>query len=138
MAAAQAGARLVIVNREPTPLDGLAEVVLREPLEEVVPALAACVSALVDARGCLTEAGFAALDAAPPGRGPADAAAHLAACARCQRRFLARGGKEVGGDQRETGHRRWRRRCGARWRSCSLVLILVAMALIGVRLLAAR
>jgi NAD-dependent deacetylase len=41
MAAAKAGARLVIVNREPTPLDGLAEVVLREPLEEVVPALAA-------------------------------------------------------------------------------------------------
>ncbi len=41
MAAAQAGARLVIVNREPTPLDGLAEVVLREPLEEVLPALAA-------------------------------------------------------------------------------------------------
>ena len=30
----------MIVNREPTPLDGLAEVVLRAPLEEVVPALA--------------------------------------------------------------------------------------------------
>ena len=41
MAAAKAGARLVIVNREPTPLDGLAEVVLRAPLEEVVPELAA-------------------------------------------------------------------------------------------------
>ena len=38
-AAAEAGARLVIVNREPTPLDGLAEVVLREPLEAVLPAL---------------------------------------------------------------------------------------------------
>ena len=39
VAAAKAGARLVIVNREPTPLDGLAEVVVREPLEEVLPAL---------------------------------------------------------------------------------------------------
>ena len=39
VAAAQAGARLLIVNREPTPLDGLAEVVLRGPLEDVLPAL---------------------------------------------------------------------------------------------------
>jgi NAD-dependent deacetylase len=41
MAAAEAGARLVIVNREPTPLDGLATVVLRDPVEEVMPALEA-------------------------------------------------------------------------------------------------
>ena len=39
VAAAEAGARLVIVNREPTPLDGLADVVLRGPLEDVLPAL---------------------------------------------------------------------------------------------------
>ncbi len=39
MAAAESGARLVIVNREPTPLDGLATVVLRNPVEEVLPAL---------------------------------------------------------------------------------------------------
>jgi len=39
MAAAEAGARLVILNREPTPLDGLATVVLRGPVEEVLPAL---------------------------------------------------------------------------------------------------
>jgi NAD-dependent deacetylase len=39
VAAAEAGARLVIVNREPTPLDGLAEVVVRGPLEDVLPAL---------------------------------------------------------------------------------------------------
>jgi NAD-dependent deacetylase len=38
-AAAEAGARLVIVNREPTPLDGLADVVVRGPLEDVLPAL---------------------------------------------------------------------------------------------------
>jgi NAD-dependent deacetylase len=39
MTAAQAGVKLVIVNREPTPLDGLATVVLRDPIEEVLPAL---------------------------------------------------------------------------------------------------
>ena len=39
-AAAEAGVRIVIVNREPTPLDGAAEVVLREPLEDALPALA--------------------------------------------------------------------------------------------------
>ena len=41
MAAAEAGVRLVIVNREATPLDGLAAAVLREPLEEALPALLA-------------------------------------------------------------------------------------------------
>ena len=39
IAAARAGVPLVIVNREPTPLDHLAAVVLRAPIEEVVPAL---------------------------------------------------------------------------------------------------
>jgi NAD-dependent deacetylase len=41
MAAADAGVRLVIANREPTPMDGLAEIVLRDPLEQVLPALEA-------------------------------------------------------------------------------------------------
>jgi NAD-dependent deacetylase len=41
IAAARAGARIVIVNREPTPLDGIAEAVLREPIEDVLPALEA-------------------------------------------------------------------------------------------------
>jgi hypothetical protein len=45
------------------------------------------------APGCLSDAALAALAAAPPGQGPADAAAHLAACPRCQRRFLARAGE---------------------------------------------
>ena len=54
-------------------------------------------SALLDARGCLTDGGLTALAAAPPGQGPAEAAAHLAACARCQRRFLALAGEQVGG-----------------------------------------
>jgi NAD-dependent deacetylase len=41
MAAAEAGVQLIIANREPTPLDGLAAVVLRDPLEEVLPSLGA-------------------------------------------------------------------------------------------------
>jgi hypothetical protein len=46
---------------------------------------------LVDARGCLTPAGFAALSRAPVGHAPADLAAHLAACSRCQERMLGGG-----------------------------------------------
>jgi hypothetical protein len=51
--------------------------------------------ALVDGRGCLTPAGFAALTRAPVGRAPADLAAHLASCSRCQERMLA-GGTSAG------------------------------------------
>ncbi len=40
-AAAAAGAAVVIINREPTPLDGLARLVLHGPVEELVPVLAA-------------------------------------------------------------------------------------------------
>jgi NAD-dependent deacetylase len=36
-----AGARLVVVNAEPTPYDGLADAVLREPIGEILPALVA-------------------------------------------------------------------------------------------------
>ena len=39
--AVDAGARLVIVNAEPTPYDDLADVVLREPIGDVLPAIAA-------------------------------------------------------------------------------------------------
>jgi hypothetical protein len=46
-------------------------------------------SSLFDAQGCLTAEGFARLEASPPGRAPADLAAHLASCVRCQRRLLA-------------------------------------------------
>jgi hypothetical protein len=95
------------------------------------------VSALLDGRGCLTEAGFAALDAAPPGRGPAEAAAHLAGCARCQRRFLARGGKEVAGISPRPG----KAVAPPLWRTIAVlfaVLVLVTTALMGVRWLAGR
>jgi len=37
--AKRAGARLVIVNNEPTPFDGIADAVLREPIGTVLPAL---------------------------------------------------------------------------------------------------
>jgi len=47
--------------------------------------------ALVDGRGCLTPAGFAALSRAPVGRAPDTLAAHVAACPRCQERMLAGG-----------------------------------------------
>ncbi len=45
---------------------------------------------LFDQRGCLTEAGLAALSGAPPGRAPDAAAQHMAACRSCQERWLLR------------------------------------------------
>jgi hypothetical protein len=44
---------------------------------------------LLDARGCLTEAGLRALAAAAPGAAPPELASHVALCARCQDRMLA-------------------------------------------------
>jgi hypothetical protein len=44
---------------------------------------------LLDARGCLTGAGFSALRAAAPGQAPLEVAQHLASCAVCQSRLLA-------------------------------------------------
>jgi NAD-dependent deacetylase len=37
--AAAHGARVVIVNAEPTPYDGLADLVVREPISAVLPGL---------------------------------------------------------------------------------------------------
>jgi hypothetical protein len=45
---------------------------------------------LLDAKGCLTEAGIDALLRSPTGRGPQELVAHLAGCSRCQDRLLAR------------------------------------------------
>jgi hypothetical protein len=45
-------------------------------------------SDLVDARGCLTPAGMAALQRAPLGQAPPEVAQHLANCGRCQARLL--------------------------------------------------
>jgi NAD-dependent deacetylase len=41
--AVNTGARLAIVNAEPTPLDGLADWVIREPLGDALPALVALI-----------------------------------------------------------------------------------------------
>lgn len=48
-------------------------------------------SSLLDPRGCLTDPGLDALAGAPVGQAPAEAAAHLARCSRCQDRLLRRG-----------------------------------------------
>lgn len=91
-------------------------------------------SAVFDARGCLTEAGFAALDAAPPGRGPQDAAAHLTACALCQRRYLARAGERGAGIRLVPG----KAQAPPLWRTfviAAAALLLVATAIYGLRLL---
>jgi NAD-dependent deacetylase len=37
--AVAAGARLVVVNRDPTPYDGMASALLRDPIGEVLPRL---------------------------------------------------------------------------------------------------
>jgi NAD-dependent deacetylase len=43
--AARAGARVVIVNNQPTPMDELADAVLREPIGVMLPAICAGVAA---------------------------------------------------------------------------------------------
>jgi hypothetical protein len=48
--------------------------------------------ALLDPHGCLTASGLDALKGASPGQAPTELAAHLAQCARCQRRLLSLGG----------------------------------------------
>jgi hypothetical protein len=45
----------------------------------------------LDARGCLSERGLAALASAAVGQAPPEVAAHLAGCARCQDRLLGVG-----------------------------------------------
>jgi NAD-dependent deacetylase len=42
--AVNAGQRLVIVNRDPTPYDDVATAVIREPIGEVVPLICAALS----------------------------------------------------------------------------------------------
>jgi hypothetical protein len=58
-------------------------------------------AALFDAQGCLSPQGFAQISAAPPGQVPAELAAHLAGCMRCQRRLLAMAMPSSGPTRRE-------------------------------------
>ena len=88
-------------------------------------------AALFDAQGCLTPAAFAAIAAAPPGAAPAELAAHLASCPRCQRRLLA---KAMG----VTAPRRPRRERPPLWRTVVAVfaiLILVGIVMVVVQVL---
>lgn len=93
-------------------------------------------SALVDARGCLTPAGMAALQQAPVGQAPTDLAQHVAACGRCQARLLAAG---AGADHRpgETSSRAGGAGAPGRlWRPvvfivAALLFALGALALVG-------
>jgi hypothetical protein len=85
------------------------------------------VTSLVDARGCLTDAGFAALAATRPGEAPAELAAHLARCARCQDRVLqASAGTDAAGRMR--GEARSARR---RWGALALVIGILLAAIVG-------
>jgi len=65
------------------------------------------VGALVDSRGCLTSAGFAALAGAPVGRAPADLAGHVAGCPRCQQRMLVEGAGSHPAQARRRQPRLW-------------------------------
>jgi hypothetical protein len=90
--------------------------------------------ALFDAQGCLTPAAFAAIAAAPPGAAPAELAAHLAGCGRCQRRLLAKAMGEAPG----RGPRRER---PPLWRTVAAVvaaIVLVMVAMLMMQFLAAR
>lgn len=82
---------------------------------------------LVDARGCLTDAGFSALAAARPGEAPAELAAHLAGCARCQDRVLqtAAGVEAAGRRRKPVGSAR------RRWGALGLVMGVLLLAIVG-------
>ena len=60
-------------------------------MSDLAPTRGADSGAWLDARGCVTEAGMAAIAAAPPGKVPPELASHLAACGRCQQRLLGGG-----------------------------------------------
>ena len=55
----------------------------------IAPILAPSGAPLQDQGGCLTAAGLAVLRAAAAGQAPQTLAAHLAGCARCQKRVIA-------------------------------------------------
>jgi hypothetical protein len=85
-------------------------------------------ASLVDARGCLTPAGFAALARAPLGRAPAELAAHVSSCGRCQERLLA-GGASPRGSPASTPPRKPRVWLGVTLVFAALLLALVALVL---------
>jgi hypothetical protein len=96
-------------------------------------------TALVDARGCLTPAGLALVQHATPGTVPAEVAQHLAACARCQGRLLK---ADLGGPRQAGGHApipglSGPERVARLWRPIVLLVAILALALTALVLLAA-
>ena len=81
-------------------------------------------TALCDARGCLTEAGLRALERAPLGRGPAELVSHLGSCAGCQERLLRRASGAVGPRVRRAPPPLWRSLLAL---AATLLLALVAL-----------
>ena len=67
-------------------------------------------SELFDARGCLTDAGLAALAGAAPGAAPPELARHVSSCARCQELWLKSASPEPRAPRltpAEASRRRW-------------------------------
>jgi len=89
-------------------------------------------NALLDARGCLTAAGFAAVAAAPVGKVPPELASHLAACGRCQQRLLA------GGVERAARPRKPAPSLGRMFLVLGLVVLAILGFLLSLRWLTAR
>ena len=78
----------------------------------------------------MTAAGFAALSRAPVGRVPADLAAHLASCARCQDRMLA-GGTSAARPSPASSRRKPRLWLGVALAFAALLLAVAALILAG-------
>ena len=81
-------------------------------------------STLFDAQGCLSPEGFAQISAAPPGQVPAELAAHLAGCIRCQRRLLT-AALPPSGPRRERP---------PLWRTGLVVVVIVLLAVLAMML----
>jgi len=85
--------------------------------------------ALFDARGCLTGEGLAEVTGSPVGQAPAEAAAHLVSCARCQDRLLGAERKAAPADRSKAA--------GRPFRNLALVgvALLATLLLLGVTLM---
>ena len=89
-------------------------------------------SALRDARGCLTQEGFDLLAGSAPGKAPAELASHVAGCVRCQDRMLAGARAELRARERASPPPPWRI-----WAVLGAVLLLLISILVTLRRLAA-